>query len=303
MYFAESQAFSRAANDVGTWLAALVFMEETRARTRAFASHALYLNAVLRCGQPGSGLLLHALSAAQVCTCATLVVPPLYARLGTCVPSAALAGTLLVEMLLYDGFRSAEPTCKCALLLLVLGLVALTRGDTKARRSQRTWGLPIGSAALAAEARVRRTCTRARAALVCTPLAAASAALAVARYSFWRHAGTVAELKRTSFLVCVALCALLSIVAGQDRSPALECWALARHAIAKRARAGVERACTHAERVRSRLERARLRLERASRAHARFRPFAARRPFDHAAPVAAARTCRGQTTAKTEKHL
>jgi hypothetical protein len=145
-----------------------------------------------------------------------LVLPSLYRLMGTAIPSLALGSTALVELMLYHGFRDWEIFPKVCVLEACLFMVALLRRDAKARSE--AIGIPVTGTALAIEAYIRKKCTIVHTALVCPPLAMAVLLWALTFYRFWKDSGTTFEMQRTSFTLCMAECALLAFLAGQDRS-------------------------------------------------------------------------------------
>ena len=210
------KGFAALTIDTGTCIVAVLFLDEVRRRIKHFGSHALYINAVLGCGTGGSMGLLMLLSAAQFGSCMILVLPSLYRLMGTAIPSLALGSTALMELILYHGFRDWELFLKVFVLETCLFMIALLRRDAKARSE--AIGIPVTGTALAIEAYIRKKCTTVHTALVCPPLATAVLVWALAFYRFWKDSGTTFEMQRTSFTLCMAECALLAFLAGQDRS-------------------------------------------------------------------------------------
>jgi len=215
--------------DTGTGIVALLFLDEVRRRIKHFGSHSLYINAVLGCGTGASIGLLILLSAAQFASCMILVLPSLYRLMGTAIPSLALGSTALVELMLYHGFRDWEIFFKVCVLEACLCMIALLRRDAKARTE--AIGIPVTGTALAIEAYIRKKCTLAHTALVCPALATTVLAWALAFYRFWKDSGTTFEMQRTSFTLCMAECALLAFLAGQDRSQSYYIWDRSRQAL------------------------------------------------------------------------
>ena len=209
--------FSALATHAGTLLVVLLFLDEIFRRLGSLSSHADFLRAVLRCGDGGAMLLLALLTASQLAACATLVVPRLYLRLGTMLPSAALGATALAELLVYGGFMDLEILLRVLVVEACLALLALVRRDAEARAL--AVGVPLSGRALAAEAVVRKRCTRARAALASPPLASLLMLRSLCAHRFWAASGAQREMQRNSFALSVAWCALLFMAAGQDRSP------------------------------------------------------------------------------------
>ena len=119
--------------DAGIVLAAKVFCEEVYQRIINLGSHRVYLNATLGAGSGVSICLLLCLTAAQIVSCAALVTPSLFHRLGTAVPSVALGSTTLVEMSLYNGFADRQLCIKSTLLCMCLLMIGLLRGKQRAR--------------------------------------------------------------------------------------------------------------------------------------------------------------------------
>lgn len=210
--------FSELTVDIGTSFVVVLFLDEVRRRIKHLRSHSLYINAVLRCGEKMSIGLLLVLSFAQVASCTVLVVPMLYGRMGTAIPSLALGSTALLELMLYHGFSDGEILMKVSILEVCLFMIALLRRDAKARSQAIGISLVTGTD-LAIEAYIRQKCTLVHAALVCPVLATLVVIWALAFYRFWEASGTTFEMQRTSFTLCMTECGLLAFLAGQDRSP------------------------------------------------------------------------------------
>ena len=198
---------------------ATLFLNEVWLRIRSFHSHRIYLNAILGFGSGASIALLGLLSLAQVVSCAVLVLPNLYKRMGTAVPSVALGATLAVEMLLYHGFNDAELTVKAFMIEATLFMIGLLRGDARIRSN--AIGTPLHGRALAIEARIREVCTRLHLRLVLPPISFIMVLRSMFCHNFWWYSGTAFEIKRTSFCTCISQCAFMSVVSGQDRSARL----------------------------------------------------------------------------------
>jgi len=213
------KGLSKLAVDVGTGMVTTLFLDEVWLRLRSFNSHRLYLNAILGFGSGASIALLGLLSIAQAASCAILVMPVLYKRMGTAVPSVALGSTLGVEMLLYHGFNDTELTIKAFMIEAALFLIGLLRGDAKIRST--AIGTPLHGRAIAIEARIRAVCTKLHTGVILPPLCCILLTRALFYHSFWFYSGTAFEIKRTSFCTCVSACALMSLLAGQDRSASL----------------------------------------------------------------------------------
>ena len=210
------RGFSAITVDVGTLITVLIFIDEVRRRIKHLHGHTVYINAVLRCGHGASIGLLLLLSVAQVASCAIIALPSLYRRMGTAIPSLALGSTALVELLLYHGFRDSEILFKVLILELCLLMVGLLRRDAQARIE--AIGIPVSGIAVVVEANVRKCSTRLHTALFCPTIASLVFAHAVRYHAFWMQTGTNFEIKRTTFTLCMAECALLAFLAGQDRS-------------------------------------------------------------------------------------
>ena len=213
------RVFVSVTRDAGTATIAILFADELRLRLRNFNSHRLFLNAVLGRGSGVSVMLLLLLSAAQFVSSLTLVVPTLYKRLGTIVPSVALGSTLALEMLLYHGFDDYELTIKAIVIESSLLLIGVLRRHNRARNE--AIGTPLHGKALAVEAYVRKLCTRMRAGYLLPPVALLVSLQACLYYRFWSYTGAEFEIKRTSFCKCLAQCALMMLLSSQDRSPRL----------------------------------------------------------------------------------
>lgn len=208
--------------DTGTCIVALLFLDEVRRRIKHFVSHYIYITAVLGCGNGASVVLLTLLSVAQFASCMILVLPSLYRRMGTAIPSLALGSTAVVELVLYHGFRDWEILFKVCVLEVCLFMVALLRRDAKAR--SQAIGIPVTGMALSIEAYIRKQCTLVHTALVCPTLATIVFAWAFTFYRFWKDSGTTFEMQRTSFTLCMSKCGLLALLAGQDRSESYYIW-------------------------------------------------------------------------------
>jgi hypothetical protein len=217
MELAVDKSFTRLTSDAGTGAVALLFTDELRLRFKNFNSHRLYLNAILGFGSGVSVALLILLSLAQTVSCLVLVVPTLYNRMGTAVPSVALGSTLALEMLLYHGFNDNEMTYKAVLLEVALFLIGIFRNHRKAVSS--AIGVPLHGRLLAVEANVRKVCTKIRAGLVFPPICFIVCLRAVIKHNFWSYTGTAFEINRTSFCTCVAQSAVMMLLSSQDRSP------------------------------------------------------------------------------------
>jgi hypothetical protein len=208
--------FSKLCVDVGVWVVAKVFIEEVYQRVVNFGSHKLYLNAVLGCGSGASIALLMCLTIGQLISCGTLVIPLLFQRLGTAVPSLALETTILIEMALYHGFADKQLCIKSIFLSLALLIVGLLRGKQRARHY--AIGTPLHGAHLSMEAAVRKTCSRLKTGTLLPPICLLVVLRAFTFNCYWRHTGTLFEIERTNFLTLASACAVLLLVAGQDRS-------------------------------------------------------------------------------------
>jgi hypothetical protein len=211
--------FSALATHTGTLLVVLLFLDEILRRLWSLSSHADFLRAVLRCGDGGAMLLLALLTVSQLAACVALVVPHIHLRLGTMLPSVALGATAFAELLVYSGFLDFEILLRVLVVEACLALLALTRRDAEARAL--AVGVPLSGRALAAEAAVRKTCTWARSALVGPPLATILLLRATCVHRFWASVGAQREMQRNSFALVTALCALVCMAAGQDRSPSV----------------------------------------------------------------------------------
>jgi hypothetical protein len=210
--------FSRAAVTTGTFIIVALFLDEVRRRLLDFGAHLIYVNAVLKCGIGLSMLLLSLLSVSQIISCAVLCVPLLYSKLGTVIPSIMLGTTALLELFLYRGFRDWEIVCKVIITEACVTMVAIMRRDAEARL-EAMGGKLMNDLSLSLEAVVRKAATRCRAASFGPPIAGIVFVWAFAAYRFWNDSGTNSEMKRVSFTLCMAECALISFIAGQDRSP------------------------------------------------------------------------------------
>jgi hypothetical protein len=217
MELAVDKSFTRLTSDAGTGAVALLFTDELRLRFKNFNSHRLYLNAILGFGSGVSVALLIVLSLAQIVSCVVLVVPSLYNRMGTAVPSVALGSTLALEMLLYHGFNDNELTYKAFLIEAALFLIGIFRNHRKA--ASEAIGVPLHGRLLAVEAHVRKACTKIRAGLVFPPICFVVCLRAIIKYNFWSYTGTAFEINRTSFCTSIAQSAVMMLLSSQDRSP------------------------------------------------------------------------------------
>jgi len=211
------KGFSKLTAHAATALVVMLFVDEIFIRLCNLNSHRLYLNAILRLGSGASIALLLVLSAAQLAACVVITFPVLYNRLGTAVPSLALGATLLLEMVVYHGFSDNELIFKAVLVEVSLSLIGLLRGDERIRAD--ALGTPLIGSAIAAEAKLRYTCTCVHAALVCPPLCVILFLWSMIYHRYWRLTGAAFEIHRTSFCTSVALSSVLLFAAGQDRSP------------------------------------------------------------------------------------
>tara|TARA_B100001094_G_scaffold333418_1_gene411919 strand:- start:10502 stop:11275 length:774 start_codon:yes stop_codon:yes gene_type:complete len=214
------RGFSSLAIDLGTAIVVLLFLDEVRRRIKHFEAHAIYINAVLKCGPASSMLFLFMLSLSQLVSCLVLSTPSLYLKAGTVVPSVLLGSTLLCELFLYNGLRDMEIFFKVVFIEMCVIMVALLRRDAKARAE--AIGVPITGVSLTIEAYVRKTATTFRAALLGPPLAAFILFWAILFYRFWSHSGADFEIKRTSFTLCISECAFILFMMGHDRSPSAQ---------------------------------------------------------------------------------
>ena len=209
--------FSKLAMDAGTGLIALLFADEAWMRARSLHSHRLYLNAILGLGSGYSIALLLMLTVSQLVSCAILVVPAFYARMGAEVPSLALGITLVGELVLYHGYADGDISLKAAIVSAALFLIGLLRGD--ARKRGRSLDVPLHGHAVAVEAGIRFCCTKARISLIMPVVCTLLALRALVYHRFWSYTGTSFETKRTCFTTCVAECALVILASSEDRSP------------------------------------------------------------------------------------
>lgn len=220
MELAAHWSFANLASDTGTAAVALLFTDELRLRFINFNSHRLYLNAILGFGSGVSLALLVALSLAQVVSCLVLVVPTLYNKLGTAVPSVALGSTLALEMLLYRGFNDRELTYKAVMLETALFLIGIFRNRRKA--VNRAVGVPVYGRSLAVEAHIRKACTKMRVGILFPPLCFVVCLRVVVKHRFWSYTGTAFEINRTSFCTGVAQSAVMMLLSSQDKSPTID---------------------------------------------------------------------------------
>lgn len=202
--------------DTGVWAVASVFFEEVYRRLLNFESHKAYLNAMVGCGSGTSIALLTLLTASEVSSCATLVLPSLYRQLGTEIPSVALGISLLLEMGLYRGFSDSEILSKACFLWAALLMIGLLRGMQRARVN--AVGTPLHGASLSVESWLRAGCTKMKYGLILPPVVAFLLVMSFSRNFYWSYTGTAFEVKRSALLFTVSKCALLLILAGQDRS-------------------------------------------------------------------------------------
>jgi hypothetical protein len=209
--------FSKRSMDMGTSLVCFVFLEEVRIRLSCINAHAIFLNAILGSGKELAYVLLWALSFAQLASSATLLIRSLHIRLGTSVPSIALGVTLLLEFVLYGGYRDWEQTVRVISTLTSLTLLALLRSDTRARSA--ALDTPLVATALAIEASIRKYCTISHTSVVVTPLFTLLLLRAILCQRYWYFTGSEYELRRASFSTVTSECAVLAFLAGQDKSP------------------------------------------------------------------------------------
>ncbi len=195
----------------------LLFVEEARVRLCSLTAHAIFLTAVLGIGRGLGRVLLCTLSLAQVSCCATLLLPALYNRLGTWIPSASLGSTLLFEFVIYGGYKDGDSVVRFVSISLSLVMIALFRGDARARTT--ALGEPVVATALAIEAMIRKACTKCHTSIVLTPILVSMMLHVFLFRRYWWFTGSEYELRRARFSTGMSKCSLLAFLIGQDRSP------------------------------------------------------------------------------------
>lgn len=177
-------------------------------------SRSLHLTLALGVGRGTALTVLGIIVGTQVVSCATLMLPSLYNRVGSVIPSAALVTTLWFETLVFGDLQDRAAQARGACLTATALMLAIFRFDRHARNTRDQ--LPTSGVLLGIEAAVRSMCTRVRTGLVLPPLAAGLLLWATGWNAFWRSSGVRYEYERARFHTSLSAAALCMLLSGQD---------------------------------------------------------------------------------------
>lgn len=177
-------------------------------------SRALHLTIALGVGRGMALAVLGLIIGTQALSCATLLVPALYNRSGSVLPSAALVATLWFEALVFGDLNDRTTQGRCACLTAAAFMLAIFRFDRQARNARDQ--LPTSGVLLSVEAMVRSLCTRARTGLALPSIAIALFAWATVSNAFWHSHGATYEWQRARCQAGLSATALCLLLAGQD---------------------------------------------------------------------------------------
>lgn len=200
--------------DVGTATMVAVVSESTWQMTVHAWSRSLHLQIALGVGRGTALAALGVIVGAQALSCATLLLPSLYNRVGSVIPGAALVTTLWFEALVFGDLGDHAAQARDACLTATALMLGIFRFDRRARcvRDQ----LPTDGAILGIEAAVRSACTRAHTGVFLPPLATGLLFWAVGWNAFWRSSGVRYEYERSRCHAGLAAAALCMLLSGQD---------------------------------------------------------------------------------------
>ncbi len=165
----------------------------------------------------GKGLALAALALivlAQMGSCATLVLSPLYNRSGSIVPSAILAAALWLEALVFGDLSDIAAQARCSCLTASACLLAIFRYDRHARNARDQ--IPTSGVLLAIEATTRNLCTQLKTGIVMPPMALFFLVWALGWNAFWCETGVMREYKKGWWVAALSASALCLLLSGQD---------------------------------------------------------------------------------------
>jgi len=200
--------------ELGTALMVLSVAESGWAMFTGSYQRAIHLHHLLGVSRGLALVFIAAILLAQLTSCVTLMVPTIYLTTGTIAPGAALVGTLWFEALLFGDMADTAHVVRCACLTATAVMLALFRFDRQARNAAAQ--LPTSGALLAAESRIRRTCTSLRTGVLFPPVALVTLLLAVHKNPFWSAKGILFEWYHGRFQMAVGFAALMLLLAGQD---------------------------------------------------------------------------------------
>lgn len=198
----------------GTWLMAVCVGEGAwHMGSHAFA-RARHLHIAVGLSTGAALAIVAALVAAQAAACGGLLLPAVYTRVGSIIPSATLAATLSFEAVMFGDSADTATLVRVASLTLACAMLALFRFDRQARNAQRQ--LPTSGALLVVESHIRRVCNGLCTGVALPPLALAAIGWAFGHNPYWRRHGIEYEWLRGRFHATLALTALMLLTSGQD---------------------------------------------------------------------------------------
>lgn len=200
--------------ELGTLAMAAAVVEGTWQLGAHGFSRALHLTLALGVGRGTALAVLGLIVCTQALSCVTLLLPVLYNRSGSVVPSAALVSTLWFEALVFGDLRDRTAQGRCACLTATAFMLALFRFDRQARNARDQ--LPTSGAFLSIEAMVRSLCTQARTGLLLPPAALGLFVWATGWNAFWRSHGAKYEWERARCQAGLSAAALCLLLSGQD---------------------------------------------------------------------------------------
>lgn len=159
-------------------------------------------------------LIITLIVVAQIVASVALLLPAIYLKTGSVVPSGALALTLWFEACVFGDATDTAFILRSASLTATACMLALFRFDRQARNAMAQ--LPTSGTLLNIEATVRRGSTAACTGLVCPPCAIIVTLWAVWANPFWRTSGILYEWYRGRFQAGLAISSLLFVLGAQD---------------------------------------------------------------------------------------
>lgn len=207
--------------DAGTVVMALVVAEGAWQLCIHAWSRSLHLTLALGVGRGTALAVLGLIVAAQTLSVAILLLPALYTRSGSMVPSAALAAALWLEALVFGDLSDRATQARGACLTATACMLAIFRFDQQARTARDQ--LPASNMLLGIEATVRSVCTRVHTGLLLPPIAVGLFVWAVAWNSFWNRHAALYEWERARCQSGLSMAALSLLLAGQDTASHVVC--------------------------------------------------------------------------------